>query len=298
MVGRNILEHPQINDHDIYAPSSKELNLTSYDATETYVKKVRPNFIIHAAGKVGGIQANINEPVKFFHDNLEMGKNIIMSAYNNNIRNLLNIGSSCMYPRNISSSLREDMILKGELEPTNEGYALAKIAASRLCQYINNENQNFTFKTIVPCNIFGRWDKFDPNYSHMVPAVITKIEYAKTNNKQSVTIWGDGKARREFMYAADLADCICNTITHFKSMPNIMNVGIGHDYTIDEYYRVIANVIGYTGNFIHDLDKPVGMNKKLVDVSQLTKWGWRTKTSLADGISATYNFYKEHMENT
>lgn len=291
MVGKNFLEHPGSKCFEIFAPTSKEVNLLDYKAVEQYITKIKPDLVIHAAGKVGGIQANISQPVKFLVENLDMGRNIICAARETGVKMLLNLGSSCMYPRNAKNPLTEDLILAGELEPTNEGYALAKITAARLCEYILRENPQYQYKTLVPCNLYGRWDKFDPSHSHMIPAVIHKIHQAKQAGDEYVEIWGDGTARREFMYAADLAGCIVEAISRFATLPPVMNVGLGYDFSIKEYYETIARIIGFTGFFKYDLDKPTGMHQKVVDVSQLKKWGWTAQTNLEDGIRQLYKFY-------
>ena len=297
MVGRNILEHKNISNYDLLIPNSKELNLLNYATVDKYIKKNQPAFIIHAAGKVGGIQANIANPVSFLVENLDMGRNIIMAAKNNNVKNLINLSSSCMYPRNATNPLSEDLILKGELEPTNEGYGLAKIMSTRLCEYISKEDDSFSFKTIIPCNLYGKYDKFESKHSHMIPAVVKKIHDAKRKNLSTINIWGNGTVRREFMYVGDLADFMSYAIQNFSKMPQNINVGLGHDYTINEYYQIIANVIGYKGKFIHDLTKPTGMKQKLIDDTKLQEFGWKYKTTLQEGIKNIYKFYKETTIN-
>lgn len=291
MVGRNFLEHPATKSFELLTPGSVELNLCDYFATEAYLKKNQPDIIIHAAGRVGGIQANIKEPVRFLLDNLDMGRNIVWAARQCGVRKLINLGSSCMYPRNHEEPLLEEQVLQGELEPTNEGYALAKVMVSRLCEYISREDDRFQFKTIIPCNLYGRWDKFDPAHSHMIPAVIHKLHNAKQAKLAKVDIWGDGMASREFMYAGDLADCLVQAVQKFDTLPSIMNAGLGIDYTINEYYHAIATVVGFTGSFVHDLSKPVGMQRKLVNITKQKKWGWQATTSLQDGLSRTYQYY-------
>lgn len=295
MVGKNILEHKAVRYYDVISPSRKELNLLDYPSVDAYLKKNKPELIIHAAGKVGGIQANINSPVEFYLDNLDMGRNIVWAAKNNNVYKLINLGSSCMYPRNASNPLTEDLILTGELEPTNEGYALAKIATQRLCQYISMQYSEYKYKTIIPCNLYGRWDKFDVINSHMIPAVIHKIHEAKNNSINEVTIWGDGTARREFMYSADIANCLTHLIERFDEMPNTMNIGYGEDYTIMEFYQVIAKVIGYSGSFKLDLSKPVGMKRKLVDITKQNQMNWKPKYNLEEGIMNTYRYYLDTL---
>lgn len=291
MVGKNILDVAKKYQHKFLSPSSKELDLLDANATQLYIQKHKPDMVIHAAGIVGGIQANMAQPVKFLVDNMQMGLNILTSANNNNIDLFLNLSSSCMYPRDALNPLSEDLILKGELEPTNEGYALAKITSTRLCEYICKENPERLYKTIIPCNLYGRFDKFDPNYSHMIPAVIRKIDEAKKAKQQEVDIWGDGEARREFMYAEDLAEFVFYAIDNFEAMPQNLNVGLGIDYTINEYYQAIAKVIGFTGTFKHDLSKPTGMKQKLIDDKKLKEFGWAYKTELEAGIQKTYEFY-------
>jgi len=291
MVGKNILESPEAQPHEFLTPTSKELDLLNKEGIDSYLKVNQPEFVIHAAGVVGGIQANIAEPVRFLVDNMQMGLNMILASLDAGIKGFMNLSSSCMYPRNAPNPLNEDLILKGELEPTNEGYALAKVASTRLCEYIHREDVRFLYKTVIPCNLYGRHDKFDPKHSHMIPAVIKKISDAKQQGLESIDIWGDGLARREFMYAGDLADFVFYAINDFENMPQNINVGLGHDYTINEYYEAISQVIGFEGKFEHDLSKPVGMKQKLIDHSQLQAFGWNYKTELKKGIEKTYEFY-------
>lgn len=294
MVGKNILEHPLANGFEFLTPNSQELNLLNQQQVKDYLKTNNPDMIIHAAGRVGGIQANMAHPVAFLVDNMQMGLNLIQSAYDLEIPRLMNMSSSCMYPRAAANPLVEELILKGELEPTNEGYALAKIASTRLCEYIVRESPELQYKTVIPCNLYGRHDKFDPKHSHMIPAVIKKIYDAKQKQQPTIDIWGDGTARREFMYAGDLADFVFYAIEHYEKMPQNINVGLGHDYTINEYYQAIASVIGYQGEFVHDLTKPVGMKQKLIDDTKLKAFGWQFKTSLNEGIEQTLKFYTEN----
>jgi GDP-L-fucose synthase len=291
MVGRNILKVAKQHTFKFLSPSSIELNLLDASSVTQYISIHKPDMVIHAAGIVGGIQANIAQPVKFLVENMQMGLNILNAANHANIDNFLNLSSSCMYPRDAENPLSEDLILKGELEPTNEGYALAKVTSTRLCEYIRKENPSRLYKTIIPCNLYGCFDKFEPNHSHMIPAVIRKIDEAKKNNLPEIDIWGDGEARREFMYAEDIANFIFYAINNFEKMPQNLNVGLGTDYSINEYYQVIAKVVGYTGFFKHDLSKPVGMKQKLIDDKKLKEFGWHYKTELEAGIKKTYEFY-------
>lgn len=295
MVGRNILEHAGIRDFTILVPTSSELDLRDYAATRAYFAAHRPEVVVHAAGRVGGIQANMREPVSFLVDNLDLGRNVVMAAHASGVKRLLNIGSSCMYPCGHADPLREDMLLSGRLEPTNEAYALAKIATARLCEYVMREDPGASYKTLIPCNLYGRHDKFDPARSHLVPAIIHKIHLALQEGRDVIDIWGDGAARREFMYAGDLADAVVRALARFDTVPPVMNVGLGHDYSINEYYSTVAEVMGFTGGFVHDLDKPVGMARKLVDTGLQREWGWAPAHSLHEGIAAAYAFYLENQ---
>lgn len=295
MVGRNVAEHAAAAGHELIAPGSRELDLRDQSAVESYLSQVQPDIVIHAAGRVGGIQANIREPVGFLLDNLDMGRNVVGGARKAGVKRLINLGSSCMYPRETHNPIPEDAVLTGALEPTNEGYAIAKIATARLCDYISKESPEYHYKTLLPCNLFGRHDKFDPRHSHMVPAIIHKLHQAKLADIPQVDIWGDGTARREFMYSGDLADCLWQAVDRFDSLPSMMNVGLGHDLTVNEYYRVAADVIGYRGEFVHDLTKPVGMKQKMVDVSRASAWGWQAKTSISEGLRLTYQHYVQDI---
>lgn len=291
MVGQNLLEHPEINKFEILAPSRTELDLRNFSSVGAFIERHRPDMVIHAAGKVGGIQANLREPVSFLVDNLEMGRNVILASRQHGIKKLMNLGSSCMYPKNHTEPLIEDMVLKGELEPTNEGYAIAKIAIARLCDYVRLEDNSYHYKTLIPCNLYGRHDKFDPAYSHLIPAIIHKVHQARLKDNATVEIWGDGLARREFMYAGDLADMIVKAVNDFDLLPNYMNLGLGYDYTINDYYYTAAEVIGFSGNFSYDKTKPVGMLRKLVNIDHQVKLGWCHQISLKEGLKRTYDFY-------
>lgn len=291
MVGHNILEHPSAAAHEFFAPDIPELDLFDFAAVKAAIEKFRPDLVIHAAGRVGGIQANMAQPVAFLLENLDMGRNLVWAARKCGVKKLINLGSSCMYPRSAPNPLKEEMVLQGELEPTNEGYALAKVVVSRLCSYISREDPGFSYKTLIPCNLYGRWDKFSPEHSHMIPAVIRKLHLARLNGDKAVVIWGDGTARREFLCAGDVADCIHRAVEEFGSLPELMNVGLGTDHSVDDYYRVVAEVVGYKGAFTHDVTKPAGMARKLVDTSRMNAWGWKAATPLKAGIASAYEFF-------
>lgn len=293
MVGRNLTTLlSQDGGVELLTPTRSELDLLDAEEIDSFIAKKMPDFIIHCAGLVGGIQANIASPFDFFDVNLRMGLNLIHAAHNNGIECLINLGSSCMYPRAAANPMVEDLVLKGELEPTNEGYALAKIAVAKACEYLSTQ-YNRNYKTLIPCNLYGYWDDFDPVSSHMIPGVIQRLHDAKENGVDSVEIWGDGEVRREFMFAGDLAEFIQIAIQRYDELPSLMNVGLGHDYSINEYYDAISNVVGFQGNFAHDLTKPTGMKQKLVDTTLQELMGWSPPTSLERGLELTYQFFKE-----
>lgn len=296
MVGSNIIKHNFSQNYKILSPTSSDLNLLNYKDLEDYIKFNKPELVIHAAGIVGGIKANINYPVKFLVDNMQMGLNILMASKTQKVKKFINFSSSCMYPKNARNPLLEDSILKGELESTNEGYALSKITSTRLCEYISREDSSFLYKTVIPCNLYGKYDDFSYENSHMIPGVIKKIHDAKNKNLEFVNIWGDGLARREFMYAADIADFIYYAVENFNKMPQNINVGLGLDYSIIEYYKIIADVIGYKGKFNHDMTKPTGINRKLIDDKRLNEFGWSHQTSLETGIKETYKYFLDEVK--
>lgn len=291
MVGQNLIEDARFQKMELLTPRRADLDLFKYDDVLKYMKKHQPVAIVHCAGRVGGIQANMANPVAFLVENLDVNRNVILAAREAGVKTLINLGSSCMYPRDAKNPLTEDLVLKGELEPTNEGYAIAKITAQRLCAYIRKENPDYNYKTLIPCNLYGRHDKFDPKHSHLVPAVIRKLHDAVAMKLNEVDIWGDGTARREFMYSSDLVDCIYKALSDVKTLPEIMNVGLGMDYSVNEYYQAAAEVVGYKGTFKHDLSKPVGMKQKLTSVELAHQWGWQSKTSLVDGLHQTYKYF-------
>ena len=292
MVGQNLLA--TAHDLQIDHPTSRQLDLTDAGDVQAYLQDTKPDLIIHAAGKVGGIQANMADPVGFLEKNLAIGRNLIMGAYHAGVPEFLNLASTCIYPRAAENPLREEMVLAGELEPTNEGYAIAKIAALRLCEYIRRQRPELQYKTLIPCNLYGPHDNFHPDKSHLLPAIIRKVHDAKRSGAGEVEIWGDGTARREFMYAGDLAQVILKAADRLETVPDLMNTGLGQDHSINDYYQTVADVLEWDGAFTHDLSKPVGMKQKLCSTARQTDWGWSAPTTLRDGISQTYRHYLEY----
>ena len=297
MVGRNLVEALEdAGGCEVLAPSRQELDLLDAAAVQDFVDTARPDAIVHCAGRVGGIQANLASPTAFLHDNITMGLNVLQAARRAETAKVVNLSSSCMYPREAENPLREDAILTGPLEPTNEGYALAKIAVMRMGQYINREVGREQVKTLIPCNLYGRYDSFDPAKSHLVPAILVKLHQAKQQGHGEVEIWGTGEARREFMYAGDCADAIVEAVDRFETLPELMNVGIGSDHTVNEYCATAAKIVGWEGDFVHDTDRPVGMARKLCSTERQEAWGWKSSHTLEQGLAKTYRFYLGTLE--
>lgn len=291
MVGQSVQSHKSFLDYEWLTPSSKSLNLLNYSSVSDYVRSHKPDMVIHAAGRVGGIQANIREGSRFLVENLDMGRNVLLASAQVGVPRLLNLASSCIYPKDRDGSLSENDVLTGPLEPTNEGYALAKIAVLRLASLISKESKHLSYKTLIPSNLYGPYDNFDPSWSHMIPSIISKIHAAKVGAQESVEIWGDGEARREFLFVDDLAKAIYRAITYFDSLPSLMNVGLGIDYSVNEYYKAAARVIGFEGSFTYNLNMPTGMRRKLSDIALARSWGWSPTHTLESGLALTYEFY-------
>ena len=293
MVGQNLQHALRADNIDYRAPLSQSCNLLNFADVSQQLKQYQPDIVLHLAGRVGGIAANIAHPIEALLDNFDMGRNVVMAAKANNIRYLLNFASSCMYPCDRDDAIAEDALLTGRFEPTNEGYGLAKATIARLCQYISALGQGFHYKTMIPCNLYGAYDKFDPERSHLVPAIIHKIAQAKKHNHDSIEIWGDGEARREFLYAGDLAEAVIKAIKDFENLPPLMNLGIGRDYSINDYYQMTADALGANVSFTHDLTKPVGIKRKLTDITLMRQWGFQPQTPFEIGVAKSYEYYKK-----
>jgi len=297
MVGRNLIEHAKAEHHQLLTPSRADLNLLDKESIINWLDKYKPDAVIHAAGKVGGIQANIANPTEFLTSNIEIGLNVITSCMKFNIKKLINLGSSCMYPKEAKTPSNVDCILTNSLEPTNEGYALSKIVSQRLCQYYTQNNIDSNYKTLIPCNIYGKYDSFKEEDSHLVPSIIRKIHEAKVKGINHVEIWGSGKARREFMYAEDLADAIWFCLENISKLPHSTNIGLGYDYTIMEYYKNIAEILNFKGTFKMNLNKPEGMKQKIVEIDVISQLGWKHNIEFKKGIEITYAYFKSKMIN-
>jgi GDP-L-fucose synthase len=294
MVGSN-LRHRLEREHEVLAPMRSELDLLNGEATRQWARSQLPDLVIHAAGKVGGIEANRRDNSGFLWDNTILGFNVVAAADHAGVPRVLNLASSCMYPRLVHGALSEALVMSGPLEPTNEGYAIAKIATMRLCQFTSRDKPGRRYVTAIPCNLYGPGDCFDLDRAHMVPSALRKVDDATRQGAHEVEIWGDGSARREFMYVGDLAEFVAQAVERFESLPDVLNVGLGHDWSVEEYYEAAAATVGYGGEFTHDTSKPVGMDRKLLDTRRVASWGWRPAWTLRDGLSATYDYYRQHV---
>jgi GDP-L-fucose synthase len=291
MVGRNLIENPAASRWDLWSPTRAELDLSDFAATCDALRRWKPDVVIHAAGKVGGIQANLAAPVDFFVQNLDLGRNVVLAARAAGVSRLVNLGSSCMYPPSAPMPFQESSLLTGVFEASNEGYALAKVMVARLCSYVRRENPALRYQTLIPCNLYGRHDHFEADRSHLVAAALAKVHAAKVEGRDTVDIWGDGNARREFMYCGDLADAIVRFTEDDTASWDCMNLGAGVDHSVNDYYRAIARVVGWSGRFVHELSRPEGMKAKIVSVERQEAWGWKPRVSLEEGLEKTYRFY-------
>lgn len=274
---------------NIITRSHQELDLIRQADVEAFFEKEKPEYVFLAAAKVGGIMANIKAPADFLYENIAIANNVIHTAYKSGVKKLLFLGSSCIYPRSCSQPIKEDYLLTSELEATNEGYAIAKIAGLKLCEYYNTQ-YGVDFISAMPCNIYGIGDNFDLEKSHVLPALIRKFHEAKILNLDKVVIWGTGKPRREFLFSDDLGNaCIYLMNNYYDNQ--FINVGSGIDYTIKEIAIIIKNIIGYDGNIVYDTTKPDGTFQKLMDISKINKLDWKPETSLKDGLTKTYEWY-------
>ena len=286
---RNLEERGFTN---IIGKTHKELDLTRQDEVEKFFETEKPEYVFLAAAKVGGIQANNTTPAEFIYDNLMIETNIINSAYKNKVKKLLFLGSSCIYPKFAEQPIKEEYLLTGELEPTNEAYAIAKITGIELCKFYRRQ-YGCDFISAMPTNLYGINDNFDLETSHVLPALIRKFHEAKINNAEEVVMWGTGKPLREFMYVDDLADALVHLMLNYSAEIHI-NMGTGKDLTIGELAEIVKEVVGYKGKIVNDLSKPDGTPRKLLDVSRLESTGWKYKTELKEGIEKVYEWYLEN----
>lgn len=292
MVGSAIVRELQLRGFsNLVFKTSQELDLRNQSSVDNFFTQNKPEYVFLAAAKVGGILANNTYPAEFIYDNLMIEANIIHASFLNKVSKLLFLGSSCIYPKFAQQPISEKELLNGYLEPTNEAYAIAKIAGIELCKFYRKQ-YGCDFISAMPTNLYGINDNFDLNGSHVLPALIRKFHEAKINNSPSVVMWGTGNPKREFLYVDDLAQACFHLMENYSSDEHI-NVGTGEDIAIKELALIIKKVVGYKGEIVHDLTKPDGTPRKLLDVTKLNKSGWRAKTTLKEGIEKVYKWYKE-----
>jgi GDP-L-fucose synthase len=273
-------------DWDLVAPRRADLDLTDQRAVAAHFAATDYDLVIHAAATVGGIRANIAHPTRFLAENALINTLLIEAARRAEVPRFLFFGSSCMYPKDLGRPYTETDVLIAPLEPTNEGYALAKILGARHCEAIGRE-YGLAYRTVIPCNLFGPDDHFDTESGHLIASALLKLVRAKRDGAATVSIWGDGTARREFLFADDLARFVVEFGPRAEELPPLINVGVGDDHSVDDYYRAAAEAVGWTGRFEHDASQPVGMRRKLMDVSRAAALGWRATTPLDEAMAAT-----------
>jgi GDP-L-fucose synthase len=281
----------QAGYHNLLLRTRAELDLIDQAAVAAFFEAERPDYVFLAAAKVGGILANNTQKADFLYENLQIQNHVIHNAYRTGVRKLLFLGSSCIYPKLAPQPLREDYLLTGPLEPTNDAYAIAKIAGIKMCESYRSQ-YGCNFISVMPTNLYGPNDNYDLQNSHVLPALIRKMHEAKQQGLPQVVVWGDGSPRREFLHADDLADACLYLMQHYDE-PELINIGTGEDITIGDLARLIRDVVGYTGELVFDTTKPNGTPRKLMDVSKLHSCGWRHRIGLEDGIRQVYVAYAE-----
>lgn len=271
----------------------KELDLLEQQAVYRFFNREKPEYVFLAAARVGGIEANRSFPAQFIRENLLIQSHVIDAAYNYGVKKLLFLGSSCIYPGLAPQPLKEDYLLNGGLEETNEAYAIAKIAGIKMCQAYHQQ-YGCNYISVMPTNLYGPGDNFDLNTSHVLPALIRKFHEAKIKQDQQVVVWGSGKPRREFLHVDDLAAACIFLMQHYDR-PEIINIGTGKDISIADLASLVKSIVGYEGNIIYDHSKPDGTPRKLLDISKLTALGWQPQITLRQGIESTYRWFTEEV---
>ncbi|PKL03117.1 MAG: GDP-fucose synthetase [Synergistetes bacterium HGW-Synergistetes-2] len=295
LVGSAIVRRLREKGYDnLLLKTRSELDLTDQAAVRAFFESERPDHVVLAAAKVGGILANSTYPADFIYQNLAIEVNIIHEAWRAGVKKLLFLGSSCIYPKLAPQPLKEEYLLTSSLEATNEAYAIAKIAGLKMCEFYNRQ-YGARFISVMPTNLYGPGDNFDLETSHVLPAMIRKFHEAKLRGDDAVTLWGTGTPRREFLHVDDMADA-CVFLMELYEEPGFLNIGCGEDVTIRELAELVRRVVGFTGNILWDSAKPDGTPRKLLDVSKLKAVGWSASTSLDAGVLSTYRWYLEHGE--
>ncbi|MDU5723279.1 MAG: GDP-L-fucose synthase [Clostridium butyricum] len=279
---------------NIIGKTHKELDLMDSLAVEEFFKNEKPEYVFLAAAKVGGIYANSTYPADFIYENLQIQNNVIGMAKKYNVKKLMFLGSSCIYPKMCPQPIKEEYLLSGYLEETNEGYALAKISGLKMCQFFNKQYDT-NYISVMPTNLYGPYDNFSGVNSHVMPALIRRFHEAKVNNAEEVVVWGSGTPLREFLYSEDMADACIYLMETYKGN-EFFNIGTGKELTIKELAELIKKVVGYEGNIVWDSSKPDGTPRKLLDVSRLEKAGWKYKVELEDGVKMAYEWFLENCD--
>ena len=296
LVGSAICRRLQSEKYaNLIAKTRQELDLLNQSAVDRFFAAEKPEYVFLAAARVGGILANSTQPAEFIYENLLVQTNVIDAAYRHGAKKLLFLGSSCIYPKFAPQPIREDALLTSPLEPTNEPYAIAKIAGLKMAEAYRKQ-YGFDAISLMPTNLYGPHDNFDPESSHVVPALIRRFHEAAQRNSPEVTLWGTGTVRREFLHVDDLADA-CVFLMQNYDQPEIINVGTGEDVTIRELAELIAEITGFRGRIVQDTSKPDGTPRKLLDVSRLNALGWRARINLREGLEQTYRWFTTHIAN-
>ena len=296
MLGQHIKQQLERVGHEVLAPSSAELNLIDIDATSEFIADSKLDAVIHCAAVVGGIQANIEGGGRFLTENLVIDHSVIFGARNAGVSDFLYIGSSCMYPANRLEPLQVSDLLSGPLEPTNASYALAKITGAKAVEAFDSVKE-LNWKTFIASNLYGPGDHFEPTRSHLVAAIISKVQEAKERGDESIIMWGDGKVKREFTYVIDFAEWIAVSISNLERFPSLINVGCGVDFTVQEFYEIAMKELEFDGKLDADLSKPNGNLRKLMDSSVARGLGWNPSTSINEGISNTHKWLMENVRH-
>lgn len=295
MVGSAIVRLLEKRGHNnIIKRTSSQLDLRDQSKVNEFFIKEKPETVILAAAKVGGIEANMNDLSGFLLENLQIQTNTLTAAYQNNVENFMFLGSSCIYPKDSIQPIKEEYLLTGPLEPTNEGYALAKLTGIKACEYYKKEH-GLNYLSVIPTNLYGINDNFDPKTSHVISSIMRRMHIAKENNDEHVEIWGTGNPYREFMYVDDMAEATIFVLENYKGNESI-NIGTGIDITIKELAETIKKVVGFEGELQFDSSKPDGMFRKRLDVTKLESMGWKSKISLETGLKLMYEWYLQNKE--
>ena len=297
MVGRSLVARLRRDGYEnLLTPPSRQVDLRDQTAVDRYFSAHKVDYVFHLAGHIGGIGASVTYPVEFLYENMMISLHVINAARRAGVSKLVYLSSSCVYPRDCPQPMKEEDILTGAFEPTNEGYAIAKVAAMKLCEYANRE-YGANFINLMPCNLYGSGDHFEPEKSHVVSALIYKFHEAKRKRLSAVEVWGTGNTRRELLFVDDLADAMVFFMNNrdAKDVGPFVNIGLGEDVAIRDLAAAIKDIVGYTGEISYDPSKPDGMPRKLMDVTRAARLGWRAKVKIDEGLKLTYDWFLSNV---